>query len=585
MRSALMRNAIALCAASGLAVAVYIHQAPEANACGCFAPPDPSVPIVQAGERIAFSMKDGIVTSHIQVQYSGEAQEFGWLLPLPSLPTMELGTDELFVQLINQTQPKYRLNREYVGDCPFDPNRGGGFNGSPSSDSNEGGGQGPEDGSSPLVMQASVGPYDYAVLRADSKQPMLDWLAENGFFVPAGTDSVVDPYIRTGAYFLALKLRKGNDVGDLQPVVVKYQSELPMIPIILTSVAADPNMGVLVWVLGKDRAIPRNYFHTLLNDAKVDWINFGANYVDVVTKAANEAERGQTFVTEYAGTSSVMVDRLDPDWRFGDVVELSKITDAQEYINYLNSYGFPVADPTGFSQATYSTPLLSLLQRELPVPAALLADGVEPNDYYINISYYLGWYREENPEKFTDLDLVFDPNQLTTDIKERIIEPTINAGAMFRQNQYLTRMFTTMSADEMTRDPVFSFNPDLPEVSNVHNARLIYYCGVWGQHEVRELTPARLITDTGWDLSFPGGTDNNPWTDDPEMPGSHKIQILREEGDAITVQDNTDEIERITNRGSGFGGCTVGADSGNGLAGFALLGLAVLLVVRRRRRE
>ncbi len=583
MRSPLVRNAIALCAAGGLAVALYVHKTPEAEACGCFAPPDPSVPIVQAGERIAFSMKDGVVTSHIQVQYSGAAEEFGWLLPLPSLPTMELGTDELFVQLINQTQPKYRLNREYVGNCPFDPNRGGGFNGSPSSDSNEGAGGGVDDGSSPLVLQASVGPYDYAVLRADSKQPMLDWLAENGFFVPAGTDSVVDPYIRTGSYFLALKLRKGQDVGDLQPVVVKYESDLPMIPIILTSVAADPNMGVLVWVLGEDRAIPRNYFHTLLNDAKVDWINFGANYVDVITKAANEAERGQTFVTEYAGTSSIMVDRLDYDWRFGDTTELEAITDAEQYVNFLNSYGYAVPDPTGFNQPTFTTPMLSLLQRELPVPAALLADGITANDYYVNISYYLGWYREQNPDKFTDLDLEFDRVQLTADIKERIIDPTLLAGKMFRDNKYLTRMFTTMSADEMTRDPVFSFNPDLADVSNVHDARLIYYCGIWGEHEVRELTPARLITDSGWDLALPGGTDNNPWVDDVEMPGSHQIQILREEGDPIIVQDNTDIIQNATDSGGQTGGCRVNGDSGSGLGSLALLALVGLVALRRRR--
>jgi len=584
MRSALVRNAIAVCAASGLAMAVYVHQMPTAQACGCFAPPDPSVPIVQAGERIAFNVKNGEVTAHIQVQYSGSAQEFGWLLPLPSLPTMELGTDELFVQLINQTQPKYRLNREYVGNCPFDPNRNGGLGQGPSNDSADPSPGGAEDGSNPLVLQASVGPYDYAILKADSKQPMLDWLNQNGFFVPAGTDQVVDPYIRTGAYFLALKLRKGNDVGDLQPVVVKYQSELPMIPIILTSVAADPDMGILVWVLGDNRAIPRNYFHTLINDAKVDWLNFGANYVNVITGAANEAERGQTFVTEYAGTSSIMVDVLDPAWRFGDVNELRAITDAEQYINYLNSYGYAVPDQTGFNPPTYSTPMLTLLQRELPVPAALLADGVTPNDYYVNISYYLGWYRDQNPDKYADLDLQFDPVQLTADIKERIIDPTLAAGKMFRENRYLTRMFTTLSPEEMTRDPVFSFNPDLGDVSNVHDARLIYYCGTWGDQQVRELTPARLITDTGWDLALPGGTANNPWVDDPDMPGSYQIQILREEGAPEVVKDNTDLIEAQT-RGSGGGGCAVTGDNSEGLASLALLGFIGLIAVRRRRRS
>src|SRR5207302_4857350 len=104
-----------------------------AHACGCFAPPDPSVPVVQAGERILFAMQDGVVTAHIQIQYAGNATDFGWLLPLPAVPTLELGTDELFAQLTTTTQPKYRLTRRYEGNCLFNPTnaRSGGLAGAP----------------------------------------------------------------------------------------------------------------------------------------------------------------------------------------------------------------------------------------------------------------------------------------------------------------------------------------------------------------------------------------------------------------------------------------------------------------------
>src|SRR5690349_2205568 len=243
-------------ALTAAALTATLSGQPTADACGCFAPPDPSVPIVQSGERIAFALEDGKVKAHIQVQYSGPAEEFGWLLPLPSLPSLEVGTDELFVQLISTTQPVYRLTAEYVGDCPLNPfGSGGGGAGPAHEDAGDSDGEGDSGGGyDPLVIRDSVGPYDYAVLRADEKQPMLDWLDENGFFIPAGTDDAVDGYIRPGAYFLALKLLKGNDVGDIQPVVVEYESDLPMIPIVLTGVAADPDMPVMVWVLGDSRA-------------------------------------------------------------------------------------------------------------------------------------------------------------------------------------------------------------------------------------------------------------------------------------------------------------------------------------------
>lgn len=99
----------------GAAGALY---SAEALACGCFAPP-PAVPVIQAGERILFIEDNGVVTAHIQVQYSGQG-EFGWLLPLPSIPKdstgkdgIDLGIDELFTQLLNTTQPKYILTRKY----------------------------------------------------------------------------------------------------------------------------------------------------------------------------------------------------------------------------------------------------------------------------------------------------------------------------------------------------------------------------------------------------------------------------------------------------------------------------------------
>src|SRR5688500_1232454 len=123
------RMMVILSATAGIFGASALVHERSAEACGCFAPPDPSVPIVQAGERILFAMADGRGTAHIQVQYSGPASEFGWLLPMPSVPEISIGTDELFTQVINTTQPLYRLDREYRGDCWFDPSRQGGSGG------------------------------------------------------------------------------------------------------------------------------------------------------------------------------------------------------------------------------------------------------------------------------------------------------------------------------------------------------------------------------------------------------------------------------------------------------------------------
>jgi hypothetical protein len=549
----------AVLAALGLALA-----AQDAEACGCFAPPDPTVPVVQAGERILFSVENGVVNAHIQIQYAGEASEFGWLLPLPSVPQMKLGTEELFAQLINTTQPRYFVNTVTTGTC------GGGGRGTalggfaPASfDSANAGGQ---EASSPLVTQSSIGPYDYAVLRADNKDAMLAWLNANRYFIPTGTEDVVGPYIRPGAYFLALKLQSGKAAGDIQPVVLNYPSDLPMIPIILTSVAAQPNMGIQVWMLGQGRAIPRNYNHVVINDAQIDWLNQAQNYNDVIIKAVSEAPEKHAFVTEYAGTATVM-SVLDTPGRFGDLAQLAAITDPAQYVQFLFDNGFaPAANQNGFQFTPPTLPPLTknLVLAQLPVPAALQGQTTEDN--WLN---NLESFRSRYPNDFATWTQNFDPGALTAQLEEKVVLPVREAGALFRKYPTLTRLYTTLSPEDMNRDPVFSWNPSLPEVSRDHTATLRVDCGLFGNIST---SPATLTTEQGWVFQLPNRGGSNPSTAvSTTGPGALRIETLAEEGAPTVIIDNGKKIAAAN-------GC--GCSSVDPLAVVGALGL---FLARRRR--
>ena len=546
-------------AVAGLSAALLTATLPsrQAEACGCFAPPDPSVPIVQAGERILFSHADGEVTAHIQIQYEGEASEFGWLLPLPSVPEFGLGVEELFTRLINTTQPRYRLVFQADDTC-------GGIFRSPGAPTNALGGESSDDSSDPnsiVEIQGSIGPFDFVVLDAANRQPMFDWLVTNGYVIPTGTEDVVGPYIYEGAKFLALKLRKGNDAGDIQPVVIKYKSDLPMIPIVLTSVAANPNMGVQVWVLGDSRAIPRNYRHTVINEEYIDWFNAGSNYNSVVISATNEAPDGQSFVTEYAGTSAIMQDLLNWDGRFGVRSAFESETDASRYATLLRTSGF-----------NWDVSLTGILRRTFTMPDSLIDQGITEDDFYASLEYYLGPFREDNPELFEGIDFTFDPIALTADIWERIVEPTLAAGGLFDQFPKLTRLYTTLSPEEMTRDPVFSFNPSLPDVSNVHEATFTFDCE----------DASRGI------LGLPDGrrffvTNQNEWVsrDRGDVPFSRRIELLAEEG---APEIEIDNATRLTPSDVDAGGCGCSTSS-NPSGTSAWLGMLLVagLVWRQRR--
>jgi hypothetical protein len=406
---------------------------------------------------------------------------------------------------------------------------------------------------------------------------MLAWLSANHYFVPAGTDDVVAPYIHKDAYFLALKLKGGESTGSLQPVVVKYASDLPMIPIVLTSVAAQPDMGIQVWMLGAGRAIPRNYFHTVINQAQLDWSNGAQNYNDVIIKATKEAEGRHTFVTEYAGTASVMQGALGAATRFGSTAALAASPDAVSFLGYLSQNGYTTAT-TGsgpgpiFIRQSYSTVMLGILGKYIPVPPNLPVSS--PSDFYLDASYYLGTYRDQHPDQFAGWTLNYQPAKMAAEIDERVVQPTKAASALFDKFPYLTRLYTTLSPQQMNRDPVFSFNATLPPVANVHNGTLFVHCDVFGISDPTK-APATLVLEDGLRIEFPHGF---PAAIQPILPYSQRIEIVAEEGAPQVVVDNSGLIEDRL----GAGGCSVG---GRGRASLgALAALLAVLVLRRRGR-
>lgn len=519
-----------------LAVGSLFLAAERAEACGCLAP-SVATPVVQVGERIVFERADGKVIAHIQIQYQGPAQDFAWLLPAPSEPVFRLGTEELFTLLDAQTRPTFQLTQT------FNCGGGGGF-GCGSDDSAIGAPNSFEEQPDVLVTKAALGPYDYAVLRADAKEPMLEWLRANNYFVPAGTDDTLRPYIRSGAYFLAVKLRSGQSTGDLQPVIVEYAAELPMIPIILTSVAAADDMGILVYVFGPSRAIPRNYAHVIVNDEHINWLADASNYSEVVKKAIDEADGGHAFVTEYSGRANLFTAKLDYPGRFGDYEQLARTSRVDFYVGALGDSTFPwgLAEP--------------IFRRYFPYPDE--ARGiVSEEDYYADPQKYFVRFAR---------DVTYDPVALTEELWTRIVRPAQESERMIQRNFQVTRLLTILSPHEMTEDPVFGFNPELPEVSNVRGATQVLACGDESTLHLPDGRQFDLDTDADWSDFVQG-----------EAPFARRIEVLAEEGPPRVILGNNDLITES----DAESGCSSSKRRPlQGAAGVLLL-LSVCLIGRR----
>jgi MYXO-CTERM domain-containing protein len=117
-----------------------------------------------------------------------------------------------------------------------------------------------------------------------------------------------------------------------------------------------------------------------------------------------------------------------------------------------------------------------------------------------------------------------------------VVQPVIHTQEIINSRPYMTRLYTTMSPDEMTVDPVFTFNPDLAPVSNVHTAQLYIQC----DPSIYEYeAPWRIVLPQGGTLSGTGQYTTWPLSLDGSMPANFKIVQLSETGSGDVIENNS----------------------------------------------
>ena len=308
-----------------------------------------------------------------------------------------------------------------------------------------------------MLQTGVAGAFEFAVLDGGTVDGVVAWLDENGYAQDDDAPDELRGYLEKGFLFVAFKLRGGTGVDEIHPVVIRYAGDEPCVPIRLTRIAATDDMGVRAFFLGDARVAPTNYRLVEINQAAIDWPGLGANYESVVTQAVDaEGSEGHGFVTEYAGSSDVVFrdGLVDPAWDAARYRE----ADAEAAVRELRLQGLLSCQ----SETCVTThPLVQgLLERYLPRPAG------------ISFERYYGCFGCDGAP---DLES-WDPVAFADDLEARIIGPAEHAVDLLDRFPYLTRLYTTLSPQEMDLDPVFHANADLPEVSNVFNATRTFTC-------------------------------------------------------------------------------------------------------------
>ena len=479
----------------------------EAFACGaCVSPPAATGATFarQSAERIFFyrNPQTKHSTVWVEVSFAGNPKDFGWVVPMPKTPTIGVGSRYLFDRLDQATAPRFELEIGTQDEtCPGKNGLNGGCSAAPAPFGCAGMTASATDNGLGLtgnqhvnvVVAAQTGPYDYAVVKGDTSQNLLDWLNASGFATPPAALPIIDAHIKKGDVFVAFRLHDGAGVQSIRPVTFAMDDAEPCVPLRLTSIAAVDEMSVIVYLAGPGRGLPKNSLHVQVNPLRLNWNAPASNYAQVLSAAIDEAG-SHAFATEFAGdVSSVTVDATDAN-ALGTYLFEQPVADSGAFgpgalfnkaaldVQILRGVKTPkgLIDALQKSGLPLTPELFALLNAQLGVDVSsaawLLAIRPTPENVY---NYY---YQPDagssdtgavNAETGLPTGLTvttIDGPALADAIEKDLMVPLLNVIGEIWQARTLTRLALRISPAEMTRDPVFAFEPSLPAVENLHRA-------------------------------------------------------------------------------------------------------------------
>ncbi len=274
-----------------MAAAVVLASTRPAWACGGFF--CTTTPVDQNAERIIFTQNgDGTVSAYVQIEYTGSAPDFSWILPLPDAidaEAVQVPEDAMaaFTELEVATDPVIMAPRR--PSCVPPPPEF--MRAAPAA-------------AVEVFASGEVGPYGFDVVGSEDPDALVTWLRDNSYRVTAEMEPLIDLYVDEEFVFLAMKLRPDKGAQDVEPVKVTYPSERPMIPLRLTAVAANPDMAVMVWIYGQHQAVPVNYAKMTIANDELTFSDWGSHdYRQLMGQKADEKD-GKAFITEYAAPTS-----------------------------------------------------------------------------------------------------------------------------------------------------------------------------------------------------------------------------------------------------------------------------------------
>jgi Uncharacterized protein conserved in bacteria (DUF2330) len=254
-------------------------------------------------QRIFVSVHAGMTDVITQIGVPATTADYGVLIPVPGQPTLDpnpIMSAEL-ATLDARTQPIITEQSDDSG-CGCAPGGGstkGGTNGAP--------------GGAQVSTPVTIGPVTAVTLTADTGDAINAWLTQNGFAIPAASQSIVDAYAGTGRYFIAIRRSDTATTGGPTSVGVHFTlaGDNRGFPLRFVSLGAAASVGLTVFMVADDVVAPSAPFAALtLND--LDLISLRTSGYAAALSTAIAQHGNHAFVIEGVWTSAELANAPIP---------------------------------------------------------------------------------------------------------------------------------------------------------------------------------------------------------------------------------------------------------------------------------
>ena len=248
---------------------------PQADACGgFFGPPDNNV--FSDAQQVLFQRDGDEISVEYLVKYEGEADQFGWVIPVPGdldADDVEVGEPEFLDELESRTNPwtRYESDDSGCNALRFGGNDkslelSGGFDDTGSL----------SDNGVNVVGDGTVGPFDFVILEATSTDALIEWLETETLdektgevikqaFELGNSGNALNAYVDAGGFkFLAVQLNETweeeqeTDTGwwaepSQASLKLTYEGTQMRYPALLSSASTAETQRTSVYVIGPER--------------------------------------------------------------------------------------------------------------------------------------------------------------------------------------------------------------------------------------------------------------------------------------------------------------------------------------------